>query len=127
MRKYVHLLWENAYVGLLIVLLCACLGSIRGAWKEKREPYIGVTQEDMANMENAGESAPDMVGIIALAAEQSRWYNLSYAYHYAWRGVVCYCILMAVYRPLYHCRFFKTLRSLIKEDGGKGISADFGR
>ena len=52
--RYGKLLWSKAYVGLLIVLLCACLGSIRGAWKERGEGYIGVTQEDLANMGNAG-------------------------------------------------------------------------
>ncbi len=30
--NYGKLLWRKAYVGLLIILLCACLGSILGAW-----------------------------------------------------------------------------------------------
>lgn len=109
--KYIKLLWSKAYMGLLIVLLCACLGSIRGAWKERGEPYIGVTEADLENMEHAGESAPDMVGIIGLASEQNRWHNFSYAAHYAGRGVVCYCVLMALYLPLYNCRFCVVIRT----------------
>lgn len=107
--RYGKLLWSKAYVGLLIVLLCACLGSIRGAWKERGEGYIGVTQEDLANMENAGESAPEMIGVMGLAAEQNRWHNFGYAIHYAGRGVVCYCILMA-----FDC-FFQAVYN--KQDG----------
>lgn len=102
--SYIKLLWRKAYVGLLIILLCACLGSIRGAWKERGEPFIGVTETDLAEIEHAGESAPEMVGVIALAAEQHRWLNFDYAAHYAGRGVVCYCVLMAVYLPLYRRR-----------------------
>lgn len=30
--NYGKLLWRKAYAGLLIILLCACLGSILGAW-----------------------------------------------------------------------------------------------
>lgn len=32
LMNYGKLLWRKAYVGLLIILLCACLGSILGAW-----------------------------------------------------------------------------------------------
>ncbi len=32
--NYIRFLWDKKYVGLLIVLVCACLGSVRGAWKE---------------------------------------------------------------------------------------------
>lgn len=115
--KYARLLWSKAYVGLLIVLLCACLGSIRGAWKEKGESYVGVTAADLANRECAGESAPIMVGVIALAAEQSRWHNFSYAAHYAGRGVMCYLIVMAVYLPFSDSRISEKLSILRKRDG----------
>lgn len=112
--NYIKLLKENMYAGFLIVMLCACLGSIRGAWKESGESFIGVTQEDLAAMEQAGEGAPDMVGIIPLAAEQNYWHNFSYALHYAGRGCVCYCILTAVYLPLYHCRICVAFRDFIR-------------
>ena len=112
--SYIKFLWKNKYVGFFIILFCACLGSIRGALKESGEPFIGVTQEDLAVMEQAGDSAPEMVGIIPLASEQNRWQNFDYAAHYAGRGVVCYCILMAVYLPLYHCRFFVMLRGFLE-------------
>lgn len=102
--SYSKLLWRKAHVGLLIILLCACLGSIRGAWKERGEPFIGVTKTDLADMDHAGESAPEMAGVIALAAEQYRRLNFDYAVHYAGRGVVCYCVLMAVYLPLWRRR-----------------------
>ncbi len=145
--NYIKLLWENRYTGILILLLCACLGSIRGAMKESGEPFIpasnesksclhdldecregqiprssaagyltGVTQEDLAGMEQAGKDAPDMIGIIPLASEQNRWRNFSYAVHYAVRGAVCYCLLMAVYLPLYHCRFFSAVRDFWSKD-----------
>lgn len=116
--SYIRLLWEKAYLGLLIVLLCACFGSVRGAIKESREPFIGVTQEDLSDMEAAGDNAPEMVGVIALAVEQNRWRNFSYAAHYAVRGVAVYCMLMAAYLPLYHCRGFKAFRALFEKDTG---------
>ncbi len=105
--NYIRFLWDKKYVGLLIVLVCACLGSVRGAWKESGEPFIGVTEMDLADMENAGAGAPEMTGVIALAAEQNRWLNFDYAFHYAGRGVVCYCVLAAAYMPL-HQRYFKS-------------------
>ncbi len=107
--RYLRLLWDKKYVGLLIVLACACLGSVRGAWKESGEPFIGVTQADLEDKGNAGESAPVMTGVIALAAAQNRWLNFDYAAHYAARGVVCYCVLMAVYMGV-HQRHFQSAR-----------------
>ncbi len=113
---YMRMLWQNRYMGLLILLLCACLGSIRGAMKEKGELFIGVTQEDLASMDQAGEGAPEMVGVMPLAAEQNRFRNFSYAVHYAGRGAVCYCLLTAVYLPLYQCRFFSAIRDFWSKD-----------
>ena len=74
--------------------------------------------EDLSDMEAAGDNAPEMVGVIALAAEQNRWRNFSYAAHYAVRGVAVYCMLMAAYLPLYHCRGFKAFRALFEKDTG---------
>lgn len=112
--NYFILMRKQAYLGALIIMVCACLGSIRGALKENQEGYIGVTQEDFSRMGEAGVSAPEMIGVMALAAEQNRWHNFGYACHYAFRGVVLYCTLMAVYCLLYHCRFFEALRVWIK-------------
>lgn len=102
--NYFVLLKKKAYLGVLLIMVCACLGSIRGAWKESEESYIGVTQEDLARMGEAGVNAPKMIGVMGLAAEQNRWHNFGYAYHYAWRGAACYCVLMAVYFPLWYRR-----------------------
>lgn len=113
--NYFMRLRKQAYLGVLIVMVCACLGSIRGALKENREGYIGVTQEDLVRMGEAGVSAPEMIGVFGLAAEQNRWHNFGYAYHYAFRGVACYCVLMAVYCLFYHCRLFEAFRVWVKE------------
>lgn len=112
--RYIRFLRKKAYLGFLTVLLCACLGSIRGAVKENGEPFIGVTEADLACMEEAGVSVPDLTGVIPLAAEQNRWRNFSYAVHYAARGFACYCILMAVYLPIYHCRFCVAVRAFLE-------------
>lgn len=109
--NYIKLLWRERYMGFLIILLCAALGSIRGAVKENGEFFIGVTKEDEVRMDTAGKDAPELVGVIPLAAEQNRWRNFSYALHYAGRGVVCYGILTAVYLSLYHSRFCVAIRT----------------
>jgi len=98
---YIRLLRKKAAFGFLIILGCACLGSIRGAMKENREPFIGVTQKDLEISKQAGKSAPDLTGLVALAFEQNRWRNFSYAAIYSRRGIVIYCILTAVYFPVY--------------------------
>lgn len=114
--NYMRFLWQKAYIGVFLVLMCACLGSIRGAVKESSEPFIGVTEEDLAAMDQPKGSAPDMVGVIALASEQSRWYNFSYAVHYAGRGFVLYCVVMAMYLPLYSFPCFVTMRKLLNRN-----------
>lgn len=114
--NYMKLLWRERYMGFLVILLCSALGSVRGAMKEQGEFFIGVTQEDEARVDEAGEEAPEMVGVIPLAAEQNRWRNFSYAVHYAGRGAVCYCILTAVYLPLYDCRFCVAFRAFWDKD-----------
>lgn len=116
--NYLRLLRQKAYIGLLIVLLCACAGSIRGAAKEYKEAPYDITEADMAAMGQPEGTAPDLVGVIPLAAEQNRWYNFSYAAHYAGRGFVIYCVVMAVYLPLYRFPMFAALRAFLKEEEG---------
>lgn len=117
MKSYLKLLKQKLYIGFLIVCVCACFGSIRGAWKESGEGYIWITGEDIANMHLAGKTMPDLTGIMALASEQNRWYNFDYALIYAERGFFLYCLLMAVYMPCYHWRPFAFIRNLL----GKGM------
>ncbi len=116
MRKYFRLLKQKMYIGFLIVLGCAFLGALRGAWKESREGYIDVTQNDLELMNQNDGNVPDMIGVIALAAEQERWYNFDYAVIYGRRGIVLYCLLMLVYLPLYRLRFFEMLRAFLGRD-----------
>ena len=113
MRAYFQLFRKKIYFGFLIILACACFGSFRGAYKEKREGYIGVTQEDISIMQQTDRQAPDLIGVLHLSSEQSRWYNFGYAFVYARRGLILYCILLAFYLPLYRKRFFVMLRTLI--------------
>lgn len=118
--SYIRLLRHKVYIGVFIVLMCACLGSLRGAWKESREPYhTDISQEDIAGMGQPKGSVPDLIGVIPLAAEQNRWYNFSYAIHYAGRGFVLYCVVMAIYLPLYSLRFFSALRMFLKRSAGE--------
>lgn len=116
MRTYFRLLRQKMYIGLLIILSCAFLGALRGAWKESHEMYINVTQNDLELMHQNDGSVPDMIGVIALAAEQERWYNFNYAINYGCRGIIIYGLLMIVYLPLYRLRFFKTLRIFLGRD-----------
>lgn len=116
MRTYFRLLKEKMYFGFLVIICCACMGSFRGAYKEHNEGFIGVTQNDVEAMQR-GESAPDLIGVIALASEQSRWHNFGYAVPYGERGLVIYCVMMLFYMPMYRFRCFKALRLLIgRED-----------
>ena len=113
--KYLRLLTGRMYFGVMVILACACLGSVRGAMKESREPFIGVTEADMDRMQD-GVAGPDLTGIMPLAAEQNRWRNFSYAVIYAGRGLVIYCVLMAVYLPLYRLRCLQVLRSFLRKE-----------
>lgn len=115
-RTYFNLLRQKMYIGFLIILTCAFLGALRGAWNESHEGYIGVTQNDLELMHQNDGSGPDMIGVIALAAEQERWYNFGYAIIYGSRGIIIYGMLMIVYLPLYRLRFFKALRIFLGRD-----------
>ena len=114
-RTYFRLLKQKMYIGFLVILSCAFLGALRGAWKESHEGYINVTQNDLELMHQNDINVPDMIGIIALAAEQERWYNFEYAVIYGRRGIVLYCLLMLAYLPLYRLRFFEMLRAFLEK------------
>lgn len=116
--SYIKLLRQKVYIGSFIVLLCACAGSIRGAVKEYKEAPYYITEADIAAMGQPEGTAPDLVGIIPLAAEQNRWHNFGYAAHYAGRGFVIYCIMMALYLPLYKFSPFVRLRAFLKGEEG---------
>lgn len=122
--RYLKFLWEKAYIGFLIVLLCACLGSIRGAVKERTEVHHDITEEDIAAMELPEGSAPDLVGVIPLAAKQYRWFSFSYAFYYGRRGIVIYCIMMAVYLPLYNVLPFVSLRRFLQINDDKNVNCN---
>lgn len=115
MKTYLKLLKRKFYFGFLVILSCACLGSIRGALYESND-YIGVTQDDLDIMQQPDHSAPDLIGIFPLASEQNGWHNFSYAVIYAKRGFIIYCILMACYSLIYDFRFFKWVRRFIGEN-----------
>lgn len=121
MKEYLKLLKQKMYFGFILILCCACLGSFRGAFKEHGEPLCGVTQKDIQIMQQQEQNSPDLVGIIALASEQNRWYNFAYAFAYGKRGIVLYCFLMIIYLPMYHFRCFKVVRQIIgrKNDENK--------
>lgn len=119
MKTYLKLLRQKLYIGFIIVLGCASLGAVRGAWREDKDFYIGVTKQDMEMMQNADTDMPDLIGIVGLAAEQNRWNNFEYAFIYAKRGVVIYCIFIAVYLPLYQCRFFRSIRAFLGREAGE--------
>lgn len=128
MRAYFRLIKQKSYIGFCIVLSCAFLGALRGAWKESGTGYIGVTQNDLVIMQQNDDNAPDLIGIIGLAAEQERWYNFNYALIYGGRGIIIYCLLMAAYLPLYGLRFFKVIRAFLGRDGTEErlfINTDF--
>lgn len=113
MRAYLKLFRKKIYFCFLIILSCSCFGSIRGAWKETGEGFIGVTADDISIMQQDDSNAPDLIGIIPLASEQNRWNNFGYAIAYARRGFILYCVLLVFYLPMYHFRFFKMIRLFI--------------
>ena len=100
MKKYLKFLKMKIYLGILIVLGMAMLGSVLGARKESNEPLVGITQEDMEIAAGMGP-APDLIGILPLAAGQNQWYNFKFAFAFGMAGVVIYCIFMAVYLHFY--------------------------
>lgn len=110
MKNYLKLLKEKLYLGVLIVLGLAMLGSVLGARKESKEPLAGITERDMQILQQDDSSAPELIGIFPLAAEQNKWYNFKYAGVFGCLGIMLYCILMAVYLPLYNLSFFQSVR-----------------
>ncbi len=120
MKRYIRLLKEKMYIGVMVILVCACVGSFRGAYKEEKTFWVGVTQEDGMLAEQAGKTAPDLIGVIPLAAEQMHGKNFEYAYIYAFRGVVLYCLLMLFYLPVYHFRIFVWVRHMLSAEEKEG-------
>lgn len=114
MVKFFDFLREKMYLGILIVLGCAMLGSVLGARKESKETLPGIVPADLQLMEQANENAPELTGILPMAASQNKWYNFKYAIAFGLAGAVIYCFLMAIYMCLYDIRFFKTLRHFLK-------------
>ncbi len=110
MKKYLKFLKEKIYLGILIVMGLAMLGSVLGARKESKEPLTGITERDIQISQQDDSSAPELIGVFPLAAEQNKWYNLKYAGIFGCLGIILYCILMAVYLPLYDMTFFKAVR-----------------
>ena len=97
MKQYLKLFKEKLFIGILIVLCCACLGSLRGALKEEENYWVGVTQEDIVVTNQAGQTMPLLVGFLPLAPEQIHWKNFSYARIYALRGFGIYAIIVFCY------------------------------
>lgn len=120
MKRYIGFLKEKMYIGVMVVLLCACAGSFRGAYKEEESFWVDVTQEDRELAEQAGRTAPDLIGVIPLAAEQIHWKNFKYACAYAFRGVILYCLMMLLYMRVYHFRMFRQLRCMLGAEDGDG-------
>ncbi len=110
--NYLKFLKQKIYLCILIVCGFAMLGSVLGARKEAKEPLNGILQEDTLIAEQEVES-PELIGIFPLAANQNNWYNFKYASLFACAGLLFYCILMAIYMPLYHLRFFVCIRKIL--------------
>lgn len=118
---YLKFLKQKIYLCILIIFGFAMLGSVLGARKESKEPLNGITQEDTLIMQQ-GTDAPELIGILPLAANQNNWYNFKYAFIFGCAGILVYCILMAVYMPLYHFRFFVFIRRLLgSEEENKNL------
>lgn len=107
--EYIKLLKRKLYLGILIILGCALLGSVLGARKESKEPLNGIVWEDIQALQS-GSAAPELTGILPLAANQNNWYNFKAALAFALAGIVIYCIVIALYQIVYSCRFFVCLR-----------------
>ncbi len=110
--EYIRLLKRKLYLGILIVLGCALLGSVLGARKESKEPLNGIVQEDISALQ-LGSAAPELTGILPLAANQNNWYNFKFAFAFALAGIIIYCIAIALYKIVYSCKFFVCLRKYL--------------
>ncbi len=107
--EYIRLLKRKLYLGILIILGCALLGSVLGARKESKEPLNGIVQEDIQALQ-LGSAAPELTGVLPLAANQNNWLNFKFAFAFALAGIVIYCIVIALYKIVYSCKFFVCLR-----------------
>lgn len=116
MTEYYKFLKTKIYIGILIVLGCATLGSVLGARKESKEPLTGVTREDIRLSAREDYRGPELTGILPLAAEQNKWYNFKYAAIFGFAGGFIFCGLMAVYRHYFYLRPFKIIREWIGAD-----------
>lgn len=110
MKKYYKFLKIKIYLGILMVLGMAMLGSVLGARKESNEPLAGITQADLEAAKRTGQ-VPDLTGVLPLAAGQNQWYNFKFAFFFGAAGAVIYCISMAVYMRLYDLRIFQSIRN----------------
>lgn len=118
MKKYCKFLKVKIYLGVLVILGMAMLGSVWGARKESHEPLIGITQEDIEIAKQMNQ-APDLIGLLPLAAGQNKWYNFKFAFAFGIAGAVIYCISMAVYLRLYHLRIFQMIRNFFGGQEGR--------
>lgn len=134
-QTYLQLFKKKIYLGILIVLGCAMLGSVLGARKESTEPLPGITDAESAVAYTANDTtkytaditaesttdmlsekaadAPVLLGEIALASTQNKWYNFRYAAVFAIIGVLLYGVIVAIYVPLYEKAFFVSLRKFL--------------
>lgn len=110
MKNYFKFLQAKMYLGILIVLGCAMLGSVLGARKESKESLPEITERDIQILQQDDFSAPELIGVLPLAAEQNKWYNFKFAGIFGCLGILLYCILMAAYLPLYNFAFFQAVR-----------------
>lgn len=115
---YISLLKEKVYLGVIIIFICALLGSVLGARKESKEPLNGIIQSDIDKMQQINE--PIMIGQLPLAANQNNWYNFQYAVLCAGIGCLLYLICIAIYLPLYEMAFFVWIRTFFKQKDGEG-------
>lgn len=111
--KYLNFLRQKIYLGILIILGCAMLGSVLGARKESKEPLNGITEGDIILMEQESPDAPRLIGILPLASNQNKWYNFKYAFIFAGFGAIIFCVFAAIYLHLYYLRLFVQIRKFM--------------
>lgn len=110
MRKYLIFLKKKLYMGILIILGFAMLGSVLGARKESKEPLNGIMEEDLLLQE---ENRPELAGVLPLAANQNKWYNFQFAFGFGIIGIIVWGVLMILYLKTYDKHFFVVIRSAL--------------
>lgn len=109
--KFIKLKW---YLCVLIILICATYGSIRGAAKEN-EKVIWVTAKDYeireARISGAQIDAPIYTGYLGLASEQNKFYNLELALKCSILGIPVMIICMLCYYFIYNTFLWKKIRN----------------